>query len=110
MFMLPLFSLLLWIAEPIPFLPPFFPPAEISSFWATSIAITPSGTQKILPTLVGRKHLIGSSPLTSSPSMALTYLLFSIAPLNDGHPLLTSSLLPPHSLYLLLGDASGPGF
>ena len=32
------------MAEPIPFLPPFFPPPEIFSFWGTSIAITPSKT------------------------------------------------------------------
>ena len=36
------------------------------SFWGTSIAITLSGTQKVLPTLVGRTYLIGSSLLTSS--------------------------------------------
>ena len=30
-----------------PFLPPFFPSPEISSFWGTSIAITPSGTRGI---------------------------------------------------------------
>ena len=40
----------LQMAEPIPFLLPFFPP-EIYSFWGTSIAITPSGTQEALPTL-----------------------------------------------------------
>ena len=44
-----------------------------------------------LPTTV-RKYLIGSSLLTSSPSITLTYLLFSIA------PPLTSSLLPPLAL------------
>ena len=49
MFMFPLFALLQRIAEPTPFLPPSFPPPEISSFWVTSIAITPSGTQKVLP-------------------------------------------------------------
>ena len=60
------------MAEPIPSLPPFFPPPEISSFWGTSIAITPSGTQEVLPTPAGRKYLTRSSLLTSSPSMALT--------------------------------------
>ena len=34
------------MAEPIPSLPQFFPHPEISSFWRTSIAITPSGTQR----------------------------------------------------------------
>ena len=34
----------------IPSLPPFFPPPEISSFYGISIAITPSGTQEVLPT------------------------------------------------------------
>ena len=65
-----------------------FHPPEISSFWGTSIAITPSGTQEVLPTSAGRKYSTGSSPLTSSPSMTLTHPPFSIA------PLLTSPLLP----------------
>ena len=34
-------------------LPPLFPPPEISSFWGTSIAITPSWTQEVLPTPTG---------------------------------------------------------
>ena len=69
----PLFALPRRIAEPIPFLPPF-PPPEISSFCGTSIAITPYGTQEVLPTPMGRKYSTGSSLLTSSPP-------FSIAPL-----------------------------
>ena len=44
------------MAESTPFLPPFFFPSEISSFWGASIAIAPSGTQKVLPTLMGRKQ------------------------------------------------------
>ena len=67
MFMLPLFGLLRRIAESIFFLPPFFPPRQIFLFWGTSIVITPSRTQKVLPTSVGKKHSIGLSPLTSSP-------------------------------------------
>ena len=63
---LPVFALLRRIAEPTPFLPPFFPPPEISSFWGTSTAITPSGTQEVLLTPAGRKYSTGSSPLTSS--------------------------------------------
>ena len=55
------------MAEPIPSLPQFFPPPEISSFWGTSIAITRFGTQEVLPTPVGRKYSTGSSPQTSSP-------------------------------------------
>ena len=90
-----------WMAEPTPFLPPSFPPPEISSFWGTSIAITPFGTQEILPTPEGRKYSTGSSLLTSSPSITLTHPLFSIAPL----------LCSFYScLFLLLGGASGPGF
>ena len=81
------------MAEPIPFLPPFFPPPEISSFWGTSIAITPFGTQEVLLTPAGRKYSTGSSLLTSSHSMTLTHPLFSIAPLAVS-PLLTSPLLP----------------
>ena len=36
-----LFAPLQRIVEQTPFLPPFFPPPEISSFWGTSIAVTP---------------------------------------------------------------------
>ena len=89
----------------------FFSPSIFSS--STNLFILgdfnchhPTRTQKVLPTLVERKHSIGSSLLTSSSSMTLTYLLIFIAPLAVA-PLLTSLLLPP---LLLLGDASGPGF
>ena len=99
---LPLFAPPQRMAEPIPFLPQFFPPPEISSFWGTSIAITPSGTQEVLPTPAGRKYSTGSSLLTSSPSMTLTHPLFSIAPLAVA-PLLTSPLL------LLLLSFLAPG-
>ena len=92
----PLFAPPQRIAEPIPSLSPFFPPPEIFSFWGTSIAITPSGTQEVLPTPAGRKYLTGSSLLTSSPSMTLTHPPFSIAPLAVA--LLLTSLL----LFLLL--------
>ena len=96
MFMLPLFTLLRRMAERIPFLPPTFPSPEISLFWGTSIAMTPYGTQEVLPTTVGRKYLIGSFLLTSSPSMTLTYPLFFIASAAVVH-IPTSSLLPPFS-------------
>ena len=89
----PLFAPPQRMAEPIPFLPPFFPPPEISSFWGTSIAITHFGTQDVLPTLAGKKYSTGSSPLISSPSMTLTHPLFSITPLAVA-PLLTSPLPP----------------
>ena len=56
-----LFTPLQQMTEPTPFLPP----PEFSSFWGTSIAITYSGTQEVLPTPVGRKYSIGSSLLTS---------------------------------------------
>ena len=93
------------MAEPTLSLPQFFPPPETSSFWGTSIAITPSGTQEVLPTPVGRKYSTGSSLPTSSPSMTLTHPLFSIAPLAVA-PLLTSPLL----LLLLLFLAPGRCF
>ena len=80
------------MAELTPSLPPSFPP-EIASFLRTSIAITPSGTQEVLPTPAGRKYSTGSFPLTSSPSMTLTHPRFSIAPPAVA-PLLTSRLLP----------------
>ena len=38
------------MAKLTPFLPSFFPPPEISLFWGISVAISPSGTQKVLPT------------------------------------------------------------
>ena len=82
------------MAEPIPSLPPSFPPPEISSFWGTSIAITPSGTQEVLPTPAERKYSTRSFLLTSSPSITLTHPPFSIAPLTVALPL-TSPLLPP---------------
>ena len=88
----PLFAPPQRMAEPIPSLPQFSPPPEISSFWGTSIAITRFGTQKVLPTPAGRKYSTGSSPQTSSPSMTLTHPPFSIAPLAVA-PLLTSPLL-----------------
>ena len=94
----PLFAPPQRMAEPIPSLPPSFPPPDISSFWGTSITITPSGTQEVLPTPAGRKYLIGSSLLTFSPSMTLTHPPFSIAPLAVAPPL-TSPLLPPFLLF-----------
>ena len=73
-----------------------FSPREISSFWETSIAITPSGTQEVLPTPARWKYSTGSSPLTSSPSMTLTHPLFSIAPpLTSLFPLLILVFLAP---------------
>ena len=75
----PLFAPPQRMVEPIPFLPQFFPPPEISSFWETSIAITPSETQEVLLTPAGRKHSTGSSLLTSSPLMTLIHPLFSLA-------------------------------
>ena len=90
----PLFAPPQRMAEPIPFLPPSFPPPEISSFWGTSIAITPSGTQESLPIITGRKYSTRSFLLTSFPSMTLTHPPFSIAPLAVAL-LLTSPLLPP---------------
>ena len=101
----PLFTPPRQMAEMIPFLPPFFPPPEISSFCGTSVAIAPSGTREVLPTPVGRRYSTGSSLLTSSPSITLTCPPFSIAPLAVA-PLLTSSLL----LLLLLFLAPGRCF
>ena len=63
------------------FLPPFFPPSQITSFWRIVITFSPTGTQKVLLAPVGRKYSIVSSPLTSSKT--LTYLFFYIAPLAN---------------------------
>ena len=46
----PLFTPPQQMAEPTPFLPPFFPSPQISLFWGTSTAITTFGTQEFLPT------------------------------------------------------------
>ena len=89
----PLFAPPWRMTELTPFLPPFFHPPEISPFWWTSIAITLSGNQGVLPTPAGRKYSTGSSPLTSSSSMTLTHSPFYIALLAVA-PLLTSPLLP----------------
>ena len=89
----PLFALSRRMAEPIPFLTQFFPPPEISLFWRTLIAITPSGTQEVLSTPAVSKYSTRSSLLTSSPSMILTHPPFFIAPLAVV-PLLTFPLLP----------------
>ena len=89
----PLFAPPQRMAEPIPSLPQFFPPPEISSFWGDFNCHHPSGTQESLPAPAGKKYLTGLSLLTSSPSMTMTHPLFSIAPLAVA-PLLTSPLLP----------------
>ena len=68
------------MADPIPSLPLFFPPPGISSFWGTSITITPSGTQEVLLIPAGREDLTESSLLTSSPSITLKHPLLSFAP------------------------------
>ena len=47
----------------------------------------PFEVQEVLPTPVGRKYSTGSSRLTFSFSMTLTYLLFYIAPLAVDSPL-----------------------
>ena len=77
------------MAEPTPFLPPFFLRPEISLFWGTSTAITPAGTQNVLLTLVGRKYSTGSSLLTSSLLMTLTHLSFYIDLLAVAPPLIS---------------------
>ena len=96
------------MAEPTPFLLPFFPPSEFFIFWGTSITITYTGTPEILPTTARRKYSTGSSPLTSSlkwswhthPSTSLHWWS-----LLSWH-LLCSLLSCP---FLLLRSASGPG-
>ena len=84
-----------------------FSPSILPSFrnlfiLGTSIAITLSGTQEVFPTTAGRKYAIGSSLLTSFPSMTLTHPPFSIAPLAVVLPL-TFPLLPPLLLFIAPG-------
>ena len=57
------------------FSPSIFSSSRNFLFWRSSIAITPSRTKKVLPTPEGRKHSIGSSPLTSSLSMINIFTL-----------------------------------
>ena len=101
----PLFAPPQRMAEPIPSLPQFFPPPEISSFWGTSIAITRFGTREVLLTPVGGCSA-GSSPQASSPSMALAQPPFSVAPLAVA-PLLASPLLLLLLLFLAPGGCFG---
>ena len=82
-----------------PFLPPFFPPPEISSFWEFQFTSLSLGLKKYFRPLIRRKYLMGSSLLTSSISMILTFLLFSIASLAVAPPQ-TFPLLPPLSPFL----------
>ena len=98
----PLFASPQRTTEPTPFFPQFFSPAKISSFVENSIAITPSGTQEVLPTPAGRKYSTGSFLLTSSPSITPTHPPFSIAPLAVAPPL-TSPLLPLRLSFTALG-------
>ena len=98
MCMPPLFAFLQLMAKPTRFLPPFF--SRIFSFWGTSIAITSSGTQEVLPTSLGRKYSTGSSLLTTSLSMTLTHPPFYIAPLAVAPPV-TFPLLSPLLLFLV---------
>ena len=85
------------MAKPTPFFPPLLSSPEISSFWSTSTALTPSGAQEVLPTPARRKYSLKSSLLTSSPSMTLTHSPFYIVPLAFTSPL-TSPLLPSLSV------------
>ena len=98
----PLLAPLRRMAEPTPFLPPFFPSSEISSFLGTSAVITLFGTQELLAIPTWRKYSTWSSVLTSSPSMTLTHPLFCIAPLAVA-PTLTFPLLPSLLLFLAPG-------
>ena len=67
---LPLFAFLRRMAELTSFPPPFFPPPEIFLFWGTSIAIIPSGTQKVLPTPVESIRL---APLNDPDTLTLLH-------------------------------------
>ena len=84
------------------FSPSILPSSRNLFIWGTSTVITPSGTQEVLPTLAGRRCSIGSSLLTSSPSMTLTHPPFHIVPLAVA-PLLTFFLLPSLFLFFAPG-------
>ena len=102
------------MTKPTPFLPPFFSPPEISSFWRTSTAITPSGTQKVrdwvissdllplndpdTPTLLHRSTGSRSSPdISFAPSsLALSCSWEVLQDLGSDHlSILLSVLLSP---------------
>ena len=93
---LPPFTLLRRMVEPSSFLS-ILSSSRNLFILGTSTAITPSGTQEILPTPVRRKYSTGSFLLASSSSMTLTHSPFYIAPLAVATPLtfpLLPSLLP----------------
>ena len=96
-----------WMAEPTLFLPLIFPPPEISSFKGDFNCHFPLGLKEVLLTSVGGKYSTGSSQITSFPSMTLTHPYFSIAFLAVAPLFLCSLFSCP---FLLLVDASGPGF
>ena len=80
------------------FFSPSFLPSSRNRFISGALQLPlPHCDSKGTSDYVERKYLIGSSLLTSSPSMILTYLLFFIT------PPLTSTLLPPLSLSLARG-------
>ena len=79
------------MAEPTPFLPPFFLPPEISSFWGTSIAIAPSGTQEVLPT---------SEEVRGGREEVFDWVISSNLPLSDPDT--------PTLLYRSTGSRSSP--
>ena len=93
--MAPLFAPLQRMAELTPFLSPSFPHPKIFLFLGTSIAITPSGTQEVLPIPAGRSH---SSPdISFSPSsLALSCSWEVLQDLSSDHlPILLSIPLSP---------------
>ena len=67
------------MAEPTPFLLHSSLLQKLLHSGGLQFAITPPGTQEVLPTPTRRKYLTGSSLLTSSPSMTLTHPPFSTA-------------------------------
>ena len=86
----PLFAPLQRMAELTPFLSPSFPHPEIFLILGTSIAITPSGTQEVLPIPAGRSR---SSPdISFSPSsLALSCSWKVLQDLSSDHlPILLS--------------------
>ena len=72
MCMPPLFAPLRRMAELTPFLPPLFPPPEITFFWGDFNCHHPSAP-------AGWKYLTGSPLLTSSPSLTLTSPLLIVS-------------------------------
>ena len=77
---LPLFALLRRMAEPTPFLPPFFHPPEISSFWGLQLLSPPIGLKRYVQPSWGKVFVwVISSDLLPLNDSDLPFLLHRLS-------------------------------